>query len=41
VVFLPFGVLIVLGVGALMGDLTFKEWMAAIAAVAIVGAAWS
>jgi hypothetical protein len=44
VVLLPLGVLIILAVGVLMGDLTLKEWIVVIAAVAIaavVVAAWS
>ena len=43
-VLLPLGVLIILAVGVLMGDLTLKEWIVVIAAVAIaavVVAAWS
>ena len=44
VVFLPFGALLVLAVGVLMGALTLEECIAVIAAVAIaavVVAAWS
>jgi hypothetical protein len=41
---LPLGILIILTIGVLIGDLTVKEWMVAIAAGAlalVVVAAWT